>query len=63
MKKQYINPEIEVVKITTMQMLAGSPTPEFDDTNNTGTGGLTPEDPDDGPAMGRRGFWDDEEDF
>lgn len=62
MKKQYINPEIEVVKINTMQILAGSPTPTFDDPNDSGTGGLTPEDPD-GPAMSRGGFWDDEDEY
>jgi len=31
MKKTYINPEMEVVKLQTMQMLAGSVTVQFTD--------------------------------
>ena len=36
MKKTYITPELEVVKIANRtQMLAGSPTPDFNDTDAT----------------------------
>lgn len=36
MKKEYINPKMEVVKIASRtQMLAGSPTPDFNDTDAT----------------------------
>ena len=50
MKKKYINPELEVVKIASQtQMMAGSPA-SF---NNSGSGtiNLTDDDPDDGYAM------------
>ena len=49
MKKQYINPEIEVVKINTMQMLAGSPKDISDETPKEW-----------GARQG--GFWDDDDD-
>ncbi len=37
MKKTYINPSIEVIKIATQQMLAGSPNPSFTTTGETAT--------------------------
>ena len=57
MKKVYINPEMHIVKIETLQMLAGSLDPE----NNKGTvtESFVPEET---PAESRgRGFWDDED--
>ena len=50
MKKTYINPEIEIVKIKAQQLLAGSVTFNGD---GTGVVDLTEEEPDDGPAMSR----------
>ena len=57
MKKKYINPTIEVVKIQTVGMLAGSP---LDPQNNSG---YVLEDlaPENGTAESRGGFFDDEE--
>ena len=63
MKKQYMNQEITIVKIQTIQMIASSPlyisgeTPQ--QTDFTGTT------PDTGENLSRegRGFWDDDEDF
>lgn len=62
MKKTYINPNIEVVKIATHQMLANSP---FDRDTQSGdlTGGTLQNENATGAAMGR-GFdfgFDDEE--
>ena len=56
MKKTYINPATEIVKLNIAQsLLIGSPA-SFD-----GTGGgsvkLTDDDPDDGEAMGRSFDW------
>ncbi len=47
MKKTYINPNIEVVKIQTQQMLAGSPAGQVLDKNGTQI--------DDGDLIGGRG--------
>lgn len=53
MKKTYINPNIEVVKIATQQMLAGSLNP------SAGTGKVNDIDaPDGDPAEGRGTIWD-----
>ena len=56
MKKRYINPEMKIVKIQTMQMLASSPVPEVTTTEYDPT--------EEGEYIGSRqgrGFWDDEE--
>ena len=54
MKKTYINPTLEVVKIATQQMLASSINIE------TKTAGLSEESADEGVDASARGFdWDD----
>ena len=55
MKKTYINPEMEIIKIKVQQLLSGSPV-SFD---NSGSGevDLLDEDPDDGEAMSRAFDW------
>ena len=63
MKKQYMNPEITIVKIQTIQMIASSP---------LDTSGATPQqadfteytpDTDGNLSRGGRGFWDDEDEY
>lgn len=58
MKKQYISPEMEIVKIQTMQMIAASPESGF-----TKSAAVELEDSDTSGNLSRggRGFWDDEE--
>lgn len=51
MKKQYINPEIEVIKINTTHLLEGSPK------------GVSDETPKEWGSRQGRDFWDDDEDF
>ncbi len=56
MKKTYINPSMEVIKISTQQMLAGSPQGTLDsDQTITGSSGFG------GRGMGDN--WEDNEDF
>jgi hypothetical protein len=55
MKKTYINPEMNVIKIATQQMLAASGPDGFSGgLNNSGSGG--------GNALGREDDWDDWDD-
>ena len=53
MKKVYINPTIEIVKVESHQIMAGSPY------NLHGS----KEDPAGADSRQGRGFWDDEEDY
>lgn len=55
MKKEYINPEIQIVKIETLQMIAGS-----GDGPQALGGEETNQESD---LLSRRGFWDDDEDY
>lgn len=53
MKRTYINPTIEIVKVESHQIMAGSPYNLHD----------TKEDPTTADSRQGRGFWDDDEDF
>ncbi len=53
MKKVYINPTIEIVKVESHQIMAGSPY----NLNNS------KQNPAEADSRQGRGFWDDEEDY
>ena len=54
MKKEYINPTIEIIKVETMQMIAESVIVE------KGEGNI---DPNLAGSREGRGFWDDEDEY
>ena len=61
MKKQYINPEMAIVKIQTVQMIATSNVE--DGFTKSGQESLEPEQTSGNLSRQGRGFWDDEEEY
>ena len=62
MKKVYINPTIEIVKVTTCNMIATSIQDAVTETKLDPN--ATPiDDPSEMESRGGRGFWDDEDEY